>query len=90
MIEPLLEPTRVSRLLGVEVETLGVWRRRGYGPRWYRIGKKVRYAETDLLAWMSAQAGRGLSGCCGEAEHPEIRPEQLRRLSRHAERGREQ
>lgn len=86
---PLLEPKRVSRLLGVEVETLGVWRRRGYGPRWYRIGKKVRYAETDLLAWMSAQAGRALSGCCGEAEHPEILPEQPYRLIRHAEGGRE-
>jgi predicted site-specific integrase-resolvase len=57
MLEPLLEPTKVARLLGVEVETLGAWRRRGYGPRWYRIGKKIRYAEPDLRAWMNAQAG---------------------------------
>jgi len=57
LLEPLLEPTKVARLLGVEVETLGVWRRRGYGPRWYRIGKKIRYAEPDLRTWMSAQAG---------------------------------
>lgn len=53
---PLLDPIRVSRVLGVEVETLSSWRRKGYGPRWYRIGRKIKYAEPDLLAWMSAQA----------------------------------
>ena len=57
LLEPLLEPTKVARLLGVEVETLGAWRRRGYGPRWYRIGKKIRYAEADFRVWMNAQAG---------------------------------
>jgi predicted site-specific integrase-resolvase len=54
--EILLTPTSVARLLGVEVETLASWRRRGYGPNWYRIGKKVRYAEAELRTWMSAQA----------------------------------
>ncbi len=56
LIEPLLEPVRVARILGVESETLGAWRRKGYGPRWYRIGKKIKYSEADLRAWMSAQA----------------------------------
>lgn len=40
------------------METLGVWRRRGFGPRWYRIGKKIKYAEADLQNWVVAQAGR--------------------------------
>jgi predicted site-specific integrase-resolvase len=56
LLEPLLEPTKVARLLGVEVETLGAWRRKGYGPRWHRIGKKIKYAEPDLRLWMNAQA----------------------------------
>ena len=56
-IEPLLDSSRVARLLGVEVATLAVWRRRGYGPRWYRIGKKVKYTEPDLRAWMAGQVG---------------------------------
>jgi hypothetical protein len=56
-LAPLLEPAKVARLLGVEVETLGAWRRKGYGPRWYRIGKKIRYAELDLRVWMNAQVG---------------------------------
>jgi hypothetical protein len=58
LLQPLLDPVRVARLLGVEAETLGAWRRRGYGPRWYRIGKKIKYAEPDLRTWMSAQVSR--------------------------------
>ena len=55
-LEPLLDSGMVARILGVEVATLAVWRRRGYGPRWYRIGKKVKYTEPDLRLWMDAQA----------------------------------
>jgi hypothetical protein len=56
LIEPLLPSTRVARLLGIEVETLGTWRRRGYGPQWYKIGKKIKYSEVDLRGWMLDQA----------------------------------
>jgi hypothetical protein len=59
VIDLLLDPQRVSLLLGVEVETLGVWRRRGYGPRWYRVGKKIKYSMPDIEGWMTAQAGSG-------------------------------
>jgi len=61
LLQPLLDSNKVARLLGVEVETLGAWRRKGYGPRWYRVGKNVRYTETDLRVWMNGQAQRGLS-----------------------------
>jgi len=62
-LEPLLDQVRVANLLGIEVETLGAWRRRGYGPRWYRIGKKIRYAAADIRDWMSAQARQQASAC---------------------------
>ena len=74
LLEPLLEPTKVARLLGVEVETLGAWRRRGYGPRWFRIGKKIRYAEPDLRVWMNAQAGSGVTGDHGQGGTRTIPP----------------
>ena len=74
LLEPLLEPAKVARLLGVEVETMGVWRRKGYGPRWYRIGKKIRYAEPDLRAWMNAQAGSGVTGYQRQEGAPTIQP----------------
>jgi predicted DNA-binding transcriptional regulator AlpA len=75
LIEPLLEATRVARLLGVEVETLGIWRKRGYGPRWYRIGKSIRYAEAELRAWMSAQICSGVVVNQRLKESPAIQPE---------------
>ena len=55
-LEPMFSPDQVARSLGVEVETLGAWRRRGYGPGWYRIGKKIKYTESELRAWMNTQA----------------------------------
>ena len=54
-LDPLLNPRKLARLLGVEVETLSAWRRKGYGPRCYRIGRKIKYSEADLRTWMSAQ-----------------------------------
>ncbi|MGA2146483.1 MAG: helix-turn-helix domain-containing protein [Bryobacteraceae bacterium] len=68
LVQPLLDSNRVARLLGIEVETLGAWRRKGYGPRWYRIGKNVRYTETDLRVWMNAQAQRSLSPAVGSLD----------------------
>jgi predicted DNA-binding transcriptional regulator AlpA len=70
LLQPLLDSNRVARLLGVEVETVGAWRRRRYGPRWFRIGKKVRYAEADVRAWMAAQASDQRSD--GAFENPDF------------------
>ena len=68
LLQPLLDSARVARLLGVEVETLGAWRRKGFGPPWHRIGKRVRYTETDLRIWMDAQAKRGRAPCPDSTE----------------------
>jgi hypothetical protein len=75
LTEPLLEPRRVARLLGVEVETLGVWRRRGYGPHWYRIGREIRYAEQDLQIWMSERASSLVAGRQVQVQAPVLRHE---------------
>jgi len=57
----MIAPGLVARLLGVEVETLATWRRKGYGPRWYRIGGKIGYTELDLRVWVNSQAGNSYS-----------------------------
>lgn len=66
LILPLLGPKRVAHILGVEVETLGAWRRRGYGPPWYRIGRKVKYSAHELRAWMKRQE---VAGALNLAQH---------------------
>ena len=45
-----------AKYFGVSDEALRVWRRRGGGPRFYRIGGKlVRYALSDLRTWQETQ-----------------------------------
>jgi excisionase family DNA binding protein len=36
-------------------ETLRTWRKRGTGPRAYKIGRHVLYAEADVRAWLEAR-----------------------------------
>jgi hypothetical protein len=40
---------------GVPLATVRRWRLRGGGPPGVRIGKHVRYLETDVLAWEAAK-----------------------------------
>jgi hypothetical protein len=46
--------------LDISVETLRTWRKQNRGPRYRRIGRCVRYAIADLLAFVeSAPSGGG-------------------------------
>lgn len=53
---PLLTPEDLSVQLGVPVTTLYVWRSRNQGPPGMRIGKHVRYRQSDVDVWLDAQA----------------------------------
>jgi hypothetical protein len=66
-LELLITPERLAYLLGVEVGTLAMWRRRGIGPKWYHIGRQIRYSETAALEWLQAQAVRA----CKFRDQPE-------------------
>ena len=49
---PLWSPKDTSELLGVSTGTLRSWRERGDGPRWLRVGKLIKYAPSDVEAWL--------------------------------------
>lgn len=51
----LITTGQTAALLGVRVTTLESWRLRGNGPCYRKIGRLVRYAEADVLAWIDAQ-----------------------------------
>lgn len=42
-------------ILGVAVSTLNTWRSRGTGPKFHRIGGRIRYFKADLQAWLTEQ-----------------------------------
>lgn len=54
--ERALDTTQVSELLGVAPITLAQMRARGAGPRFFRIGRSVRYRLGDVLDWRDARA----------------------------------
>jgi excisionase family DNA binding protein len=41
-------------MLHASPETVRSWRKRGTGPRAYKVGRHVLYAEADVRAWLEA------------------------------------
>lgn len=51
---PLWSPRDVAELIGVSTGTLRSWRERGDGPQWLRVGKLIKYAPSDVEAWVAS------------------------------------
>jgi predicted DNA-binding transcriptional regulator AlpA len=47
---------RTVSMTRLAAETLRYWRWKGVGPRSFRLGSRVVYRETDVLAWIEEQA----------------------------------
>jgi len=54
MQEQLLTPEQVAVRLHLNPKTLARWRWAGCGPRFFKIGGRVRYAESDVEAFIDA------------------------------------
>ena len=57
----LLTALEASQYLGIQSQTLAVWRCRGRHPhlRFHKIGRLVRYSVADLQKWIESQRKRG-------------------------------
>lgn len=51
-----LSVPEAAALLRISESTLNKWRLSGFGPRYRRFGRAVRYAEADILAWAETRA----------------------------------
>jgi hypothetical protein len=49
----LLTETEAATILRLKIKTLQEWRRRKVGPRYYKIGGRVKYALEDLRAYLA-------------------------------------
>lgn len=59
MAESLSEwrgPEALADSLGVPLRTIYAWRARGKGPRAHKIGKHLRFRDSDVEAWLATQA----------------------------------
>lgn len=57
-MEALLSIKDLANYLQVPERTLRAWRAKGSGPRSIKLGKHVRYRETDVAAWLNRQSQR--------------------------------
>jgi len=43
-------------IIGVKPTTLAMWRHKGRGPTYLKIGRSCFYRESDIEAWLDSQA----------------------------------
>lgn len=49
-------PAQLADELGLPVQTLYAWRKRGVGPKSYKIGSHLRYQREDVETWLESRA----------------------------------
>ena len=50
----ILVPNEAADYLRISPETLRQWRHLGEGPRYLKMGRAVRYRQSDLDLWINA------------------------------------
>ena len=55
-LQPLLEPAKVAKLLGVRIDTLTVWRSQKRYPelKYIKVGSRVRYRLADVERFLES------------------------------------
>ncbi|MEI2811964.1 MAG: helix-turn-helix domain-containing protein [Nocardioides sp.] len=51
-LEPLIGVEELAEYLGAPVQTIYDWRLSGRAPRAYKFGKHLRFAASDIAAWL--------------------------------------
>ncbi|WP_241992118.1 helix-turn-helix domain-containing protein [Cryobacterium lyxosi] len=54
-LEPLMDVAELANYLGIPISTVYDWRVHGKGPAAYRFGKHLKFAISDVRAWMAQQ-----------------------------------
>ena len=76
--EYLMTVDEVAALLRTCPSTVRYWRYAGYGPRSFKVGRRVLYARSDVLAFIDAaqREGSAIRPPCADRWHPSTdRPE---------------
>lgn len=60
-LAPLLTHPETAEYLRIEEQTLRKWRLHGSGPPFVRVGKRIRYRQADLEAWLQENVCRSTS-----------------------------
>lgn len=72
--DKLLTISEAAEFLRTPVATLRWWRSKGIGPRSFKIGRRIFYWLSDLVAWLDEQ--------CPERPHVDARQDHVVRAQR--------
>jgi predicted DNA-binding transcriptional regulator AlpA len=53
--EPLLTDVQAAKAMGVTPETMAVWRCRGDGPEFVKLGRAVRYTRSAIRKFVASR-----------------------------------
>ena len=62
MSNPLIDTRQAAEALGMSPDTLALWRSKGEGPPFVKLGRAVRYRRADLDAWVAEQLCTSTAG----------------------------
>jgi excisionase family DNA binding protein len=54
-LEPLMDVHELAAYLGIPISTVYDWRVHGKGPTAYRFGNHLKFAISDVRAWIAQQ-----------------------------------
>jgi excisionase family DNA binding protein len=57
----LINTKQVAELLMAKANTVEIWRCRGEGPPFIKVGRSVRYRRSDVDAWLDKQTRQSTS-----------------------------
>lgn len=54
----LLSTEALAEYLDIPIQTIYQWRTKGAGPRGIKVGRHIRFRQTDINTWLDALASR--------------------------------
>lgn len=68
----LFTTKETADLLGLKSNSLEIWRLQGKGPKFRKIGRLVRYAESDILEYLDSQTRTSTSQNINKRKSPQL------------------
>lgn len=61
-VDQMLYIGEAADFLRVSINTMRYWRYRGTGPESFKVGRRVRYWQSELIRWLAEQGHRPPTG----------------------------
>jgi hypothetical protein len=63
----MMDTRALAGRLGMSEQAIRAWRLKGFGPRFVRFGRTIRYSVDDVETWIASNTCTSTSGAAGVA-----------------------